>query len=163
MHLPFRQTLVFECRWIKIADEQNDSFVSQLLGLNGGRVSVSSCSLGAAQASIEAARDHLKVRKQFGKTLDKFQFLQFRLAEMAAELVASRLMVRNAARALQDNSPDAVALCAMAKLLATQKCSWVSFVFGVLELSVLSCFSSVLSPVAIVNIALYSIIGCSTD
>lgn len=52
---------------------------------------------------------------------------------MASELVASRLMVRNAARALQDNSPDAVALCAMAKLLATQKSSWVSIALSVLN------------------------------
>ncbi|XP_071791807.1 isobutyryl-CoA dehydrogenase, mitochondrial-like [Asterias amurensis] len=124
---PTRMVICEDCR-IPVTNRlgvEGQGFQIAMKGLNGGRLSVSSCSLGAAQASIEAAKDHLKVRKQFGKTLDQFQFLQFRLAEMATELVASRLMVRNAARALQDNSPDAVALCAMAKLLATQKCSWI--------------------------------------
>ncbi len=61
-------------------------------------------------------------RKQFGKSLDKFQYLQFKLAEMATDLMASRLMVRNAALALENNQKDLVLLCSMAKLFATEKC-----------------------------------------
>ncbi|XP_070183288.1 isobutyryl-CoA dehydrogenase, mitochondrial-like, partial [Littorina saxatilis] len=87
-------------------------------------VSFTSCSLGAAQASIEVeqARDHLKVRKQFGSLLADFQYLQFRLAEMSTKVVTSRLLVRKAAQVLQENSPNAVALCSMAKLFVTEEC-----------------------------------------
>uniref|UniRef100_A0A667XWN4 short-chain 2-methylacyl-CoA dehydrogenase n=1 Tax=Myripristis murdjan TaxID=586833 RepID=A0A667XWN4_9TELE len=81
-----------------------------------------SCSLGAAHACVQLARDHLLVRKQFGETLSNNQYLQFRLAEMATKLVASRLLVREAATALQENRPDAVSLCSMAKLFVTDEC-----------------------------------------
>ncbi|XP_059143260.1 isobutyryl-CoA dehydrogenase, mitochondrial-like [Physella acuta] len=81
-----------------------------------------SSSLGAAHSALSKARDHMKVRKQFGKTLDSFQYLQFRLAEMATQLVASRLIVRNAAKALDNKDVSAVALCSMAKLFATEEC-----------------------------------------
>uniref|UniRef100_A0A4W3H1H2 short-chain 2-methylacyl-CoA dehydrogenase n=1 Tax=Callorhinchus milii TaxID=7868 RepID=A0A4W3H1H2_CALMI len=93
----------------------NDSVMRFLAGL-------SSCSLGAAYASILLARDHLKVRRQFGEPLANSQYLQFRLAEMATGLLAARLMVRNAASALQAGREDAVALCSMAKLFATDEC-----------------------------------------
>ncbi|KAM9852890.1 isobutyryl-CoA dehydrogenase, mitochondrial [Aulostomus maculatus] len=102
--------------------EEGQGFSIAMRGLNGGRINIASCSLGAAHASIELARDHLLVRKQFGETLSNNQFLQFKLAEMATKLVASRLLVREAATALQENRPDAVALCSMAKLFATDEC-----------------------------------------
>ncbi|XP_064617632.1 isobutyryl-CoA dehydrogenase, mitochondrial-like [Liolophura sinensis] len=101
---------------------EGQGFNIAMEGLNGGRLSVASSSLGAAHASLTMARDHLKVRSQFGQTLDKFQYLQFRLAEMATLLVASRLLVRKAASALDNRSPDCVALCSMAKLFATDNC-----------------------------------------
>lgn len=113
-----------------------------------------SCSLGAAHASVQLAKDHLLVRKQFGETLSNnqagdtgvfslrvkpnlnfcdsiflccaLQFLQFKLAEMATRLVASRLLVREAAKALQEDRSDAVSLCSMAKLFATDECFHVS-------------------------------------
>uniref|UniRef100_A0A7N8YPS7 short-chain 2-methylacyl-CoA dehydrogenase n=1 Tax=Mastacembelus armatus TaxID=205130 RepID=A0A7N8YPS7_9TELE len=72
--------------------------------------------------SESVCKDHLLVRKQFGETLSNNQFLQFKLAEMATKLVASRLLVREAATALQENWPDAVSLCSMAKLFATDEC-----------------------------------------
>uniref|UniRef100_A0A672K9U7 short-chain 2-methylacyl-CoA dehydrogenase n=1 Tax=Sinocyclocheilus grahami TaxID=75366 RepID=A0A672K9U7_SINGR len=81
-----------------------------------------SCSLGAAHASVLLARDHMCVRKQFGETLSNSQFLQFKLAEMATKLVASRLLVRQAAVALQEGRPEAVSLCSMAKLFVTDEC-----------------------------------------
>jgi isobutyryl-CoA dehydrogenase len=85
-------------------------------------MSSASCSLGAAQSSVDQVRDYLPVRKAFGKSLSDFQYLQFKLADMATDLVASRLMVRQAASALDQLSPNHVTLCAMAKLFATDKC-----------------------------------------
>ncbi|XP_058490867.1 isobutyryl-CoA dehydrogenase, mitochondrial [Solea solea] len=102
--------------------DEGQGFSIAMKGLNGGRINIASCSLGAAHACVQLARDHMMVRKQFGETLSKNQFLQFKLAEMASQLVASRLMVREAARALQENRSDAVSLCSMAKLFATDQC-----------------------------------------
>ncbi|XP_069470212.1 isobutyryl-CoA dehydrogenase, mitochondrial [Ambystoma mexicanum] len=101
---------------------EGQGFSIAMRGLNGGRINIASCSLGAAYASILLARDHLNVRKQFGEPLSNNQYLQFKLAEMGTRLVASRLMVRTAAQALQDGRSDAAALCAMAKLFATEEC-----------------------------------------
>ena len=103
--------------------EENQGFTIAMKGLNGGRVNVSSVSLGAAHAALLAAREYLLERKQFGQQLKNFQYLQFQLAEMATNLVASRLMVRNAAKALQEGAPNHVTQCAMAKLFATENCS----------------------------------------
>ncbi|XP_072449086.1 isobutyryl-CoA dehydrogenase, mitochondrial isoform X2 [Chiloscyllium punctatum] len=102
--------------------KEGDGFSIAMHGLNGGRINIASCSLGAAYASILLTQDYLKVRKQFGKPLASSQYLQFKLAEMATGLVAARLLVRNAAAALQEGRQDAVALCAMAKLFATDEC-----------------------------------------
>ncbi|XP_060799778.1 isobutyryl-CoA dehydrogenase, mitochondrial [Neoarius graeffei] len=102
--------------------EEGQGFNIAMRGLNGGRINIASCSLGAAHACVLLARDHIRVRKQFGEPLANSQFLQFKLAEMATRLVASRLLVRQAAVALQENRPDAVSLCSMAKLFATDEC-----------------------------------------
>ncbi|NWI47052.1 ACAD8 protein, partial [Picathartes gymnocephalus] len=101
---------------------EGQGFSIAMQGLNGGRINIASCSLGAAHASVLLAQEHLTVRKQFGEPLANNQYLQFRLAEMATRLVAARLMVRNAARALQDGREDAAVLCSMAKLFATDEC-----------------------------------------
>uniref|UniRef100_A0A3Q2U226 Isobutyryl-CoA dehydrogenase, mitochondrial n=1 Tax=Fundulus heteroclitus TaxID=8078 RepID=A0A3Q2U226_FUNHE len=101
---------------------EGQGFNIAMKGLNGGRINIASCSLGAAHASVLLARDHLLVRKQFGETLANNQFLQFKLAEMATKLVASRLLVREAATALQQSRADAVSLCSMAKLFVTDEC-----------------------------------------
>ncbi|CAH1800053.1 unnamed protein product [Owenia fusiformis] len=124
---PTRQVIMEDCE-VPVSNrigEEGQGFAIAMNGLNGGRINIASCSLGGAHACIELARDQLLSRKQFGQELANFQFLQYRLAEMATRLVASRLMVRNAARALQDKSPDAVALCSMAKLYATEECSQI--------------------------------------
>jgi isobutyryl-CoA dehydrogenase len=78
--------------------------------------------LGAAQSALEQTAEYLMVRKQFGKPLADFQHNQFKLAEMATNLVASRLMVRNATHYLDKKLPQATGLCAMAKLFATDQC-----------------------------------------
>ena len=90
-----------------------------MAGLDGGRLNIAACSLGGAQLALETATDYLKTRHQFGRPLADFQALQFRLADMATELEAARLMVRNAADALDRKDPAATKLCAMAKRFAT--------------------------------------------
>ncbi|XP_061870194.1 isobutyryl-CoA dehydrogenase, mitochondrial isoform X1 [Colius striatus] len=101
---------------------EGQGFSIAMKGLNGGRINIASCSLGAAHASVLLAQEHLTVRKQFGEPLANNQYLQFGLAEMATRLLAARLMVRNAARALQEGRDDAPVLCSMAKLFATDEC-----------------------------------------
>ena len=71
-----------------------------MAGLNGGRVNIASCSLGGAQKAVLAANEYMNIRKAFGKTLNKQQFLAFKLAEHSTKLVSSRLMVRHAAHAI---------------------------------------------------------------
>jgi alkylation response protein AidB-like acyl-CoA dehydrogenase len=99
--------------------EEGDGFKIAMAGLDGGRINIAACSLGAARASLEAAREHLNTRKQFGETLASFQGLQFRFADMATELEAARLMVQRAAVKLDAGAPDATLACAMAKRFAT--------------------------------------------
>lgn len=99
--------------------EEGEGFKIAMKGLDGGRINIAACSLGGARACLEAAKAHLGVRKQFGKTLAEFQALQFRIADMATELDAARLMVHRAAAALDAKSPDATLHCAMAKRFAT--------------------------------------------
>ena len=87
--------------------------------LDGGRVNIAACSLGAARACLERATAHLRERQQFGRKLAEFQALQFRLADMATELEAARTFVWRAAAALDRRDADATMLCAMAKRFGT--------------------------------------------
>ncbi|HEY3695650.1 isobutyryl-CoA dehydrogenase [Phenylobacterium sp.] len=96
-----------------------EGFRIAMAGLDGGRVNIASCSLGGAQLALDSARSHLQTRKQFGSPLADFQGLQWRLADMATELEAARLMVRRAAHALDTRNPRATEFCAMAKRFAT--------------------------------------------
>ncbi|XP_074213071.1 isobutyryl-CoA dehydrogenase, mitochondrial isoform X1 [Camelus bactrianus] len=119
------RAVIFEDCAVPVANRigaEGQGFLIAMQGLNGGRVNIASCSLGAAHASVILARDHLKIRKQFGAPLANNQYLQFKLADMATRLVASRMMIRSAAVALQEEREDAVALCSMAKLFATDEC-----------------------------------------
>ena len=72
---------------------EGQGFKIAMAGLDGGRINIGACSLGAAQASLEIARDHLLQRQQFGRKLADFQALQFKLADMATNLEAARLMI----------------------------------------------------------------------
>ncbi len=121
---PTCQVILDNCRVPakNIIGKEGQGFPIAMKGLNGGRINIASCSLGAAQASINASIDYMHTRKQFNKTLDQFQHLQFKLAEMATDLMASRLLVRNAAVALQNQHKDLVTLCSMAKLFTTENC-----------------------------------------
>ena len=98
---------------------EGDGFKIAMMGLDGGRLNISACSLGGARAGLEAARDHLLERRQFGRPLAEFQALQFKIADMATELEAARLMVRRGAASLDRGAPEATMHCAMAKRLAT--------------------------------------------
>lgn len=93
-----------------------------MAGLDGGRLNIASCSLGGASKCLDLAKDYIKVRKQFGKPLSDNQHLQFKLAEMATHLEASRLMVRNSAKLLTEKAPNYPMYCAMAKKFATDHC-----------------------------------------
>ncbi|MGY8960595.1 MAG: acyl-CoA dehydrogenase family protein, partial [Alphaproteobacteria bacterium] len=98
---------------------EGDGFKIAMKGLDGGRVNISACSIGGARACLDAGRAYMLERKQFGKRLADFQALQFKLADMATELEAARLMVHHAARGLDDGHADATLHCAMAKRFAT--------------------------------------------
>ena len=98
---------------------EGEGFRIAMAALDGGRVNIGACSLGAARTCLDAARAHMLTREQFGKRLADFQALGFKLADMATELDAARLMVLRAAASLDAGADDATMHCAMAKRLAT--------------------------------------------
>ena len=99
--------------------QEGEGFKFAMAGLDGGRINIASCSLGGAGLALDTAKSYLETRKQFGQALKEFQGLQWRLADMATELDAARLMVRRAAHALDTQHPKATQYCAMAKRFAT--------------------------------------------
>ena len=118
---PTAQVIMEECR-IPAENRlgaEGDGFKFAMAGLDGGRINIGSCSLGGAQAALDAAINYTRERKQFGKSISGFQNTQFRLADMATELEASRLMIYRAADMLDHKLPGAGAACAMAKRFAT--------------------------------------------
>ncbi|WP_108659040.1 acyl-CoA dehydrogenase family protein [Acuticoccus kandeliae] len=98
---------------------EGEGFKIAMAGLDGGRLNIGACSLGAAGEALRLARAHVKERRQFGKPLEAFQALQFKLADMATSLEAARLLLHKAAIAVETRAPDGTALAAMAKRLAT--------------------------------------------
>ena len=106
-----------------IVGNEGEGFKIAMQGLDGGRVNIAACSLGGARAALEASISYSSERKQFGKSIDQFQVTQFKLADMATELEASRLMVLRAASSLDAKDPQATKLCAMAKRFTTDICS----------------------------------------
>ncbi|MDF4412837.1 acyl-CoA dehydrogenase family protein [Vibrio parahaemolyticus] len=99
--------------------EEGQGFIFAMKGLDGGRINIATCSVGTAQQALNQATQYMLERKQFGKSLAQFQALQFKLADMATELVAARQLVRYAACKLDRGDPDATTYCAMAKRFAT--------------------------------------------
>jgi hypothetical protein len=98
---------------------EGDGFRIAMQGLDGGRLNIAACSLGAAAAALEAATQYAQERKQFGRPIAEFQALQFKLADMKTELEAARLMLHRAAWLLDRKDPEATQHCAMAKRFAT--------------------------------------------
>ncbi|EHK0045906.1 acyl-CoA dehydrogenase family protein [Vibrio parahaemolyticus] len=99
--------------------EEGEGFKFAMLGLDGGRINIAACSVGTAQQALNEAKQYMTERKQFGRSLAQFQALQFKLADMATELVAARQMVRLAAAKLDAQHAEKSAYCAMAKRFAT--------------------------------------------
>ncbi len=99
--------------------QEGDGFKIAMRGLDGGRINIGACSIGGARQCLETAQRYIGERKQFGQALAEFQALQFKLADMATDLDAARLMIHRAAFRLDQKSPDATLACAMAKRLAT--------------------------------------------
>ncbi|HFD3974459.1 TPA: acyl-CoA dehydrogenase family protein [Vibrio parahaemolyticus] len=99
--------------------EEGEGFKFAMLGLDGGRINIATCSVGTAQQALNEAKQYMTERKQFGRSLAQFQALQFKLADMATELVAARQMVRLAAAKLDAQHAEKSAYCAMAKRFAT--------------------------------------------
>ena len=98
---------------------EGEGFKIAMKGLDGGRINIATCSVGAAQGALAQAQQYMHDRRQFGKSIASFQALQFKLADMATELVAARQMVRLAASKLDAGARDASTYCAMAKRFAT--------------------------------------------
>eukprot|EP00003_Mantamonas_plastica_P033763 TRINITY_DN989_c0_g1_i4.p1 TRINITY_DN989_c0_g1~~TRINITY_DN989_c0_g1_i4.p1 ORF type:complete len:214 (+),score=75.07 TRINITY_DN989_c0_g1_i4:254-895(+) len=99
--------------------QEGEGFKFAMKGLDGGRINIGACSVGAAQACLESALDYVTVREQFGKPIAAFQNTQFKLADMASQLQSARLMIRSAAQMLDEGNPNATVHAAMAKRLAT--------------------------------------------
>ncbi len=118
---PTRQ-VIFEDARVPVENRlgpEGIGFKIAMAGLDGGRINIGAASLGGAQAALDKTITYLSERKAFGKPLGAFQSLQFRIADMATELEAARLLLWRAASALDAKTADATVLCAMAKRLAT--------------------------------------------
>ena len=101
---------------------EGEGFRFAMMGLDGGRINIAACSLGGAQACLDAALAYVQERRAFGRKIADFQALQFKLADMATDLDAARLLVYRAASSLDTGSPEATKHCAMAKRFATDAC-----------------------------------------
>lgn len=118
---PTRAVIFENCR-VPVANRlgpEGIGFKIAMAGLDGGRLNIGACSLGGAQGALDKALAYAQERKAFGARIADFQALQFKLADMATELEAARTFLWRAASALDEKTPDATKLCAMAKRVAT--------------------------------------------
>ena len=99
--------------------EEGRGFAYAMAGLDGGRLNIAASALGGAQSALDATLAYMGERRAFGKTLDQFQALQFRLAELEVKLQSARVFLRQAAWKLDHATPDATKFCAMAKMYVT--------------------------------------------
>lgn len=114
--------VIFEDARVPVANRigaEGEGFKIAMSGLDGGRINIGACSLGTAEAALKRAKSYLVEREQFGRKLADFQALQFKLADMATELEAARLMIYSAATKVDAKAPDATMKAAMAKRFAT--------------------------------------------
>src|SRR5271165_5091297 len=119
------RAVIFENVRVPVADrlgEEGSGFKIAMSGLDGGRLNIAACSLGGAQCALEKTLDYMKERKAFGKRLDEFQALQFRLADMATELEVSRAFLWHAAATFDRKAANATQTSAMAKRFVTDTC-----------------------------------------
>ncbi len=118
---PTAQVILEDCK-IPVSNRignEGEGFKFAMAGLDGGRVNIGSCSLGGAGAALDAAIQYTGEREQFGKPISAFQNTQFKLADMATELDAARLMIYRAGDSIDKNAPNKSSHCAMAKRFAT--------------------------------------------
>jgi len=118
---PTRAVIFENCR-VPVANRigpEGIGFKIAMAGLDGGRLNIGACSIGGAQGALDKAIGYAQERKAFGNRIADFQALQFKLADMATELEAARTFLWRAAAALDEKTPDATKLCAMAKRVAT--------------------------------------------
>lgn len=114
--------VIFEDCRVPVANligEEGQGFKIAMMGLDGGRLNIGACSLGTAQTALETAQAYMQERKQFGRPIADFQALQFKLADMATELEAARLLLYQAAAKVTAKTSDATMHAAMAKRFAT--------------------------------------------
>ncbi len=118
---PTRQVIFENCE-VPVANlvgSEGEGFKFAMSGLDGGRINIGACSLGAAWSALDKTRDYVFERKAFGQEIGQFQSMQFKIADMATDLDAARLMIYRAADALDRADPNATAYSAMAKRYAT--------------------------------------------
>ncbi|MFO7921848.1 MAG: acyl-CoA dehydrogenase family protein [Nioella sp.] len=119
---PTRQVQFDDCRIDagNLIGEEGKGFSYAMNGLDGGRLNIAACSLGAAQQALDMTLQYMAERKAFGQPIDQFQGLQFRLADMEIDLQAARTFLRQAAWKIDEGAPDATKFCAMAKKRVTE-------------------------------------------
>jgi len=122
---PTRQVQMDACP-ATLLGKEGQGFRYAMAGLDGGRLNIAACSLGAAQWALDATMTYMAERRAFGQPIDRFQGLQFRLADMEIEMQAARTFLRQAAWKLDKGHPDATVFCAMAKKLVTETGSRVA-------------------------------------
>lgn len=125
---PTAQVIFEDCR-VPAANrigEEGEGFKFAMMGLDGGRLNIAACSLGTAQRAFDKAVLYAQERQQFGQSIAAFQAIQFKLADMATELEAARLMLYAAAQALDANDPQKTKRSAMAKRFVTDACFQVA-------------------------------------
>lgn len=121
---PTAQVIFEDCR-VPVANrigEEGEGFKFAMMGLDGGRLNIAACSLGTAQRAFDKALEYSKEREQFGQSISDFQAIQFKLADMATDLEAARLMLYEAAKTLDDGKPEKTRKSAMAKRFVTDTC-----------------------------------------
>ena len=118
---PTRQVIFDSCKVpaANLIGEEGRGFRFAMSGLDGGRINIGACSVGAAWAALDKTRQYATERKAFGRAIADFQALQFKIADMATELESARLMIYRAADAIDRADPQASMYSAMAKRLAT--------------------------------------------
>ncbi|HEX5433793.1 MAG TPA: acyl-CoA dehydrogenase family protein [Candidatus Angelobacter sp.] len=112
--------LIFEDCWVPeeaLLGKEGGGFVDAMRILDGGRISIAALGLGMAQGAYEAALKYSKQRRQFGKAISEFQAIQWKLADMATEIDAARLLTMRAA-AMKDSGMKTTLESSMAKLYA---------------------------------------------
>ena len=121
---PTRQVIFEDCKVPaeNLLSGEGMGFRIAMAGLDGGRLNIAACSLGGAQSALDKALAYAGERQAFGKAINQFQSLQFKLADMETDLQASRMLLYTAATKLDAKAPDASKWSAMAKRFVTDAC-----------------------------------------